>query len=230
MKIDLPFFDALLALEPEIGQLLTGENFNWLYALGIRFEKLNSLANGGYYCTPTNTRMFASTGMDGEHFSFLVRDNAIDSESPVVLTTPCKYDGNTNAIVAKDFRTFLCLGLRHGFFALGEFAYHPEEAIYVYTKVDWTPTEEHHCSLYVPNEQQRTVLTFIAKSLNLQPYTYTMDEFAGLQNRFMPLLRMSDEYNGDRFDFVLHCRYFSCFIPHRESNWGCSHVLQPSGE
>jgi hypothetical protein len=195
VKIDLPLFDALLALEPEISKLFPGKDFNWLDALGIRLEELNSLANGGYYCTPTNTLMFASTGMDGEHFSFIVRDDAIDSDSPIILTMPCNDDGNTNVVVAKDFRTFLCLGLRHGFFALGEFAYHPQEAIHVYTTVHWTPTEEHHFFLYVPNEQQRTVLTFIANSLNLQPYTYTVDEFTDLQNRFMPLLHMSDEYN-----------------------------------
>jgi hypothetical protein len=34
----------------------------------------------------------------------------------------------------------------------------------------------------------------MANSLNLQPYTYTVDEFTDLQNRFIPLLRMSTEY------------------------------------
>jgi hypothetical protein len=194
VKIDLPLFDALLALEPEISKLFPGKDFNWLDALGIRLEELNSLANGGYYCTPKNTLMFASTGMDGEHFSFLVCDDAIDSESPIILTVPCNYDGNTNVVVAKDFRTFLCLGLRHGFFALGEFAYHPEEAIHVYTNAHWKPIEEHHSSIYIPNEQQQAGLTVIANALNLQPYTYSVDEFMGLQNRFMPLLCMSDEY------------------------------------
>jgi hypothetical protein len=195
VKIDLLLFDALLALEPEISKLFPGEDFNWLDALGIRLKKLDSLANGGYYCTPTNTLKFASTGMDGEHFSFLVRDNAIDSESPIILTIPCNDDGDKNVVVAKDFRTFLCLGLRYGYFALGEFAYHPEEAIHFYTNAHWKPTEEYHSSIYVPNEQQQIVLTFIAKSLDLQPYTYTVDEFTSLQNRFMPLLNMSAEYD-----------------------------------
>jgi hypothetical protein len=154
VKIDLLLFDALLALEPEISKLFPRENFNWLDVLGIRLEELNSLANGGYYCTPTNTLKFASTGMDGEHFSFLVRDDAIDSESPIILTMPCN-DGNRNVVIAKDFRTFLCLGLCHGFFALGEFAYHPEEAIHVYTSTHWTPIEERHFSTYIPNNSKQ---------------------------------------------------------------------------
>ncbi|WP_404783245.1 hypothetical protein [Altericista sp. CCNU0014] len=194
VKIDLPLFNALLALKREIKTLLPGKDFRWLDALGIRLEEPTDLENGGYYCTPINTLKFASTGMDGEHFSFLVCDNAIDSESPVILTMPCNYGGATNVVIAKSFRTFLCLGLRYGYFALGELASNPEEAMQVYANAQWIPTEERHFLMYVPNETQQTILAFIANSLDLQPYTYTADEFAALQNRYVPLLSMSDEY------------------------------------
>jgi hypothetical protein len=194
MKIDLPLFDDLLQLEPEIKQFLPGQDFDWLDAIGIRLENLTNLKNGGYYCTPTNTLAFASTGTDGEHFSFLLCNDEITSESPVILTLPCNYDGTLNAVVAKDFRTFLCLGLRYGYFALGEFACNPKEAIQIYTNAHWQAIAEHHCSIYRPKEQQQKILAFIAHSLNLPPYIYTVDEFTALQNRCMPLLIMSDEY------------------------------------
>jgi hypothetical protein len=194
MKIDLPLFDGLLRLEPEIQQFLPGQDFDWLDAIGIRLENLANLKNGGYYCTPTNTLEFASTGIDGEHFSFLRCNDEITPDSPVILTAPCSYDGTLNAVVAKDFRTFLCLGLRYGYFALAEFAYNPKEAIQIYTNALWQPTEEHHYSIYSPKEQQQRVLAFIACALDLQPYIYTADEFNALQDRFMPFLSMSDEY------------------------------------
>jgi hypothetical protein len=194
MKIDLPLFDALLRLEPEIKKLLPAQDFEWLDAIGIKLENLTNLKNGGYCCTPTNTLEFASTGIDGEHFSFLLCNDEITPDSPVILTAPCSYDGTMNAVIAKDFRTFLCLGLRYGYFALGEFAYNPNEAIQVYSNPLWQPMEEHHCSPYGPKEQQQKILTFIAYALDLQPYIYTADEFTALQDRFMPLLSMSDEY------------------------------------
>jgi hypothetical protein len=195
MKIDLPLFNALLRLEPEIEQFFPVQEFNWLDAIGIRLEKLTHLENGGYYCTPTNTLKFASTGTDGEHFSFLLCNDEIASESPVILTTPCNYDGNLNAVVAKNFRTFLCLGLRYGYFALGEFTRNPKEVIQIYTNALWQPTEEHHRSIYRPREQLQKILAFMAYALNLQPYIYTADEFTALQNRYMPLLIMSDKYH-----------------------------------
>jgi hypothetical protein len=194
MKIDLPLFDGLLRLEPEIKQFLPGQDFDWLDAIGIRLENLANLKNGGYYCTPTNTLAFASTGMDGEHFSFLLCNDEITPDSPVILTAPCSYDGLLNAVVAKDFRTFLCLGLRYGYFALGEIAYNPKEAIQIYTNAHWQPTEKHHCSIYRPKEQHQKIQTFIARALDLQPYVYKAEEFTTLQDRFMPLLSMSDEY------------------------------------
>ncbi len=194
MKIDLPLFDALLRLEPKIKKFLPGQSKSWLDAIEIKLAKPADLENGGYYCTPTNTLKFASTGTDGEHFSFLLCNDEITSESPVILTTPCNYDGILNVVVAKDFSTFLCLGLRYGYIALGEFAYSPKEAIQIYTNAYWQPTEAHHQSIYALNEQQQKILAFIAHALNLQPYIYAVDEFTALQNRCMPLLIMSDEY------------------------------------
>jgi hypothetical protein len=194
VQIDLLLFDTLLRLEQEIKNLLPSQDFNWLDAIGLRLKKLAELENGGYYCTPTNTFKFASTGTDGEHFSFLLCNDAITSESPVILTAPCNYDGNLNVVIAKDFRTFLCLGLRYGYFALGEFAYNLNEAIQIYANVSWQPIEVHHCSIYRPDQQQQKILNFIAHALGLQSYIYNVDEFTALQSSYMPLLIMSSKY------------------------------------
>ncbi len=137
---------------------------------------------------------FASTGFDGEHFSFLICNDEINAESPIILTMPCNYGGLLNVVIAQNFRTFLCLGLRYGYFALGEFCYNPQEALQIYTNAQWQPIQEHHRSIYVPTEQQQKILAFIAQALDLQPYVYTLDEFTTLQNRYMPRLIMSDEY------------------------------------
>ena len=193
MKIELKIYYEFLDLLPEIKKLFS-EDLNCLNALGLRLAKLSHLENGGYWCTPTNTLKFASTGTDGEHFSFLVQKNVINTESPIIFTAPCNYNGTLNVLIAKDFHTFMRLGIRHGYLALGELVYNPVEALKIYTNVYWQPTEERHFTFYVPSQQNQEIINFIANSLNLQPYTYTKSEFNNLQNCYMPLLAMSKEY------------------------------------
>jgi hypothetical protein len=196
VKFALPLFEALLDLERNIRELFPEK---WI-PFGIKFDRPKNFKNGGYYCTPTNTLQFASTGVDGEHFSFLVQDHVINAASPIILTTPCNYDGETNVILAKNFCTFLRLGIRHDFFALAELAYHPEDAVSVYTTVDWEPTGEKDLSIYLPDEEQQAILASLADLFDLEPYTYTVDEFTTLQKLFRPLLRMSAEYDEMRED------------------------------
>jgi hypothetical protein len=196
ITIELPLFETFLELEEEIRQQFPGEEFSEYNPLfGIRFDQPAKFRNGGYYCTPTNTVRFASTGQDGEHFSFLVLNNRVDSNSPVLFTSPCNYHADFNVVIAKDFQTFLSLGIRFGFFALSVFTYNPQEAMQVYATNDWEPTAEHHFVSYVFQEDpEAVVLDFIADSLKLQPHIYTIEEFNALQECYMSLLQMSDEY------------------------------------
>lgn len=76
----------------------------------------------GYPQTPTNAVTFGSTGVDGEHFSFLERDGKVLNPSPVVMTVPMAPEGFENTIVGKDLVDFLSLGYEVCFSALPSLA------------------------------------------------------------------------------------------------------------
>jgi hypothetical protein len=196
VTVDLPLYDAFLALEADVRDRFPEQEFSeYNPPFGIRFDQPKRFRNGGYYCTPTNTIEFASTGQEGEHFSFLVLNDVVDSNSPVVFTSPCNYHGDLNVILAENFHQFLCLGIRLGFFALNVFNYNPQEAMEVYATEDWQPTKEHHYTNYIFQEDsQAAILDFIADALDLQPHIYSIAEFTNLQERYLPLLQTSSEY------------------------------------
>jgi len=194
-KIDvkLPLLDALWELDPIIRERFPGEFYNGIEVLGIRFSPSNQLVYGDYFCTPKNSVAFAWSGGDGEHYSFVVRDNLVDESSPVILTAPAN-SLDENHLLAENFRDFLCLGLRRGFFGLGQFAYAPEEALAAYGNPDWKPTKKYHHDVgFVPDERQLEVLSFVAKSLELEPLSYTPEEYAKLQERLEDLIEVDYE-------------------------------------
>jgi hypothetical protein len=81
----------------------------------------DDLDPGGYWCTPVNSVMFASTGGDGVHFSLIDVGSGFGERSPIVMTVPMSADPNW--IVGEDLLDFLSLGLDGGYFVLGSFAY-----------------------------------------------------------------------------------------------------------
>jgi hypothetical protein len=197
ITVDLPLYDAFWKLDPRIKRRFPGANLKGENALGVMFVSPRGLRAGkpgGYFCSPTNTVLFADTGGDGSHFSFLVRDSRIDFDSPIVVTAPANI-GNHNRILAENFETFLRLGLRRGYFAMEQFAYFPQEALHVYGKPNWKPTKKSHYSVgYVPDERQQKVLAFVADELELKPLCYSPRAFAKLQRQWLPELQMSAEY------------------------------------
>ena len=199
MKIDLPLFESVLALDEVIKGRFPRDFGGGLEALGTIFTSLDRLENGGYHPTPVNTLSFARTGTDGEHFSFLVLNNCVDSESPIIFTTPVNYSGIENVILAKNFNIFVRLWLRYGGCALGEFAYNIDQAIRVYT----TAKRQQKAKLptafdHVPDEETQAILDLVSEALDLQPYIYTAAEFLALQRRYMPQLQMPDGYYEER--------------------------------
>lgn len=200
LTVDIPLYDALWKLNQRIKRRFPAEYpfRNGVDALGVMFLRPLALRRGkpgGYFCSPVNTVSFADTGGDGSHFSFLVRDLRIDSDSPIVLTAPANSCDEIR-ILARNFQLFLRLGLRRGFFAMEQFAYDPKQALHVYGTPDWQPTESSHFSVgYVPNEREERVLSFVAKELNLKPYCYTPTAFANLQRRWMPSLQAPADYS-----------------------------------
>jgi hypothetical protein len=190
ITVNVPLFDELWELDGEIRKRFPDKRYHGLDALGVMFSKPDQLKREGYYRTPTNTVAFCNTGGDGTHFSFLVRDARVDADSPIVLTAPAN-SLNENHILADNFRTFLCMGLRRGYFAMQQFAFDPKEALRVYGTPDWHPTEKQHISVgYMPGERQQKVIAFVAEQLKLEPFAYTEPEFQVLQDRFKPLLQI----------------------------------------
>ncbi len=199
MKTNFPLFEPVRSLDVAIKERFPPEFGGGLEALGTMFTSLDRLENGGYHSTPVNTLSFAWTGTDGEHFSFLVLNNGVDSESPVIFTTPVNYDGIENVVIAKNFNTFVRLWLRYGGYALGEFAYNIDQAIKVYTTAERQQKAKLPTAFdYAPDEQTQAILDFVSTALDLQPYVYTAAEFLALQRRYMPQLQMPDGYYEER--------------------------------
>ena len=192
-----PLFDRLLNLMHKKNQ--RSEDFDdELEAVGLYFPVVTDFQNYGYDCTPENSLTFATTGMDGEHFSFLIENEIVDERSPVIFTAPTNYGGPYNVIIAEDFRMFLRLSLRYGGFALGELAYNTKEAVSVFLEpLGYSPEQDAKRFNYEISESKRRSLNYIASKLQLQPYVYSALEFEKLQQRYMPKLVMPSDYAED---------------------------------
>jgi hypothetical protein len=91
----------------EIGEDLISKGYQHNFAGLIT----NWYELGKYDCTPLNTVLFAFTGSNGVHFSYLEIEKDI---SPIIMTVPTNW-GNTpyayNVILAHNMDEFLGLGL-----------------------------------------------------------------------------------------------------------------------
>lgn len=138
VEFAVPLYVALWSLESQIYELKPGPWNSHLSTLGLMFRRPNEFEHGGYVCTPINSLSFGYTGGDGEHFSFLVQDGRIDSQSPIVLTTPCG-DPPLNWIVGRNFHQFMQFGLARGFQALAKVG--PDSIRSVFNNPDWRQTQ-----------------------------------------------------------------------------------------
>jgi hypothetical protein len=133
--------------------------------------------------TPVNGWTFATTGMDGTHFSLLARAGAVRANSPVVVTIPAAAQ---NFVVGEDLFDFLCLGMVRGYHVLGQLAYDTDPMLRVLTDPTWQPTEDWHDSAdFVPGGRQLHVLKFLTKRFGLRPWPNAR-HFDELQERFGP--------------------------------------------
>ncbi|MCQ6563477.1 hypothetical protein [Paenibacillus mendelii] len=74
------------------------------------FLQFDPTENGGYRSSPADAIMFAGTGMDGIHFSFLTEFGSVTdlSLAPIIRVDPMDF-GNCAKIVAKNIRDFFTL-------------------------------------------------------------------------------------------------------------------------
>ncbi len=148
----------------------------------------------GYWCDPTNCLTFASTGGDGVHFSFVVRDGKVTEKSPVVITVPVGFD-HPNLIGGESLFDFLCLGYHRGYFALETAS--ADAFFQAYASSEWQPTENWHYAVgYGVDEQQRRLLNFLIAKLGLRPWKDLKRKFERLQKLYIPLLEMPEGGQG----------------------------------
>jgi hypothetical protein len=186
-SLNHPLWSRLVELDTVARRRFSTQLDRGFGGIGLRLN--NPPEQYDYWCTPTNVVTFASTGGDGVHFSFLVQDDEITEQSPIVITVPGAFDG-PNWIGGRDLYEFLCLGSLRGFFALGEIAYTQEEALRILTDQHWHPTEDQHYSVgYVPNEEESPILDFLVGQLALKPWPHA-SHFSNLQARYGGLLEL----------------------------------------
>lgn len=92
----------------------------------------------GYYdwCTPKNALMFARTGGDGVHYSYLQIQALPDGVAPIVMTMPAIAQ---NFVLAESFDEFFGLGYHAGWFALEQIAYQATAAEAYFAQPDPDP-------------------------------------------------------------------------------------------
>ena len=149
--------------------------------------------SGGYYCSPLNSKCFASTGGEGVHFSFLAEKPDIHfDELPVIITIPMAF-GNSNFIVGESLHEFLSLGSYRGYFALEQLGHQLQKTLDVYADPEWQA--ETHSEFWVGfgvSELQAKVLTFLRTELELSQWPHLKTRFFELQEKYSRLLRVPD--------------------------------------
>lgn len=100
-----PLLEEIMAWEKEITQKVP-----YLETPTGYFLQFDLMDNGGYRSSPADTIMFAGTGMDGIHFSFLMDFGSVTdlSLAPIIRVDPMDF-GNCAKIVAKNIRDFFTL-------------------------------------------------------------------------------------------------------------------------
>jgi hypothetical protein len=150
------------------------------------------LHNGGYVSTPVNTLMFASTGGDGCHFSFLLTQGKWSEESPIVMTCPdagcCE-----NVLVGQNLSEFLRLGLRTGYFALNELARGWESEEFNASHPFVEELEKSEPAPWVEPEEA-ALLAHLARRFSLSPRPEVGRRLAELQRLYLPVLTYSERY------------------------------------
>jgi len=154
-----------------------------LYFDCIGLNLFKAIQNFEYWCTPTNSITFASTGGDGVHFGLLCEDGKIDDNCPIVMTMPSAY--TPNMIVGENFLEFLSLGCRCGFFTLEQIEYDPKEQIALLDSKKYPQEIE---------AKEMELLKSIENEFMLKPWSNHSARLDELKEKYLDTLKYSDEY------------------------------------
>lgn len=100
-----PLLEEIMTWEKEINQRVP-----YLESPTGYFLQFDPTDNGGYRSSPADAIIFARTGMDGIHFSFLTEFGSVTdlSLAPIIRVDPMDF-GNCVKIVAQNIRDFFAL-------------------------------------------------------------------------------------------------------------------------
>jgi hypothetical protein len=187
VRIHPPLLDALRKFDAEAAERFPARFDDGLGQMGMLLD--SKLVNGGYWCTPKKSLAFASTGGNGVHFSFIIQNDEITEDSPVIVTVPANpgIPEMSNCVVANNLRNFLRFGLHRGYFYLEQLVYYRDLTLAAYASPDWQPAEDWHYS-YQLCENGQCVRDFLVERFQLTPLAYSVSEFEALQSQFKPLL------------------------------------------
>lgn len=135
----------------------------------------------GYWCTPSNSVTFATTGGDGVHYGWLQDKENDPNNSPIVMTVPMA--DQPNLIVGASFVDFLSLGCRFGYFALEGLVYDFPAAV-----------EELEMEKFDPeaSAEEKSLLSGLSKEFDLEPWKKPEARFMSLQERYLALLELPE--------------------------------------
>lgn len=139
------------------------------------------------WCSPINCATFASTGIDGTHFSFLIVDGGLGADSPVIMTTPANM--GKSVVVGENLFDFLCLGSRRGYI-LDRLAGSHHRGLEDLIDANWYPGKPASEWLATQSaDYPGNMLAFLVDRLNLHPWT-DPGRWDELQERYASLLRL----------------------------------------
>jgi hypothetical protein len=132
------------------------------------------LSRRGYDSTPANALTFASTGGDGVHYSFVLRNGVAMDDAPIVMTVPMNAPTD-NLIIGANLRDFIGVGSRLGFFPLEQLMYDPIGFLAAYAgKSDD----------YALEEEGRALVASITHAFGARPPADLDGHLASLDERF----------------------------------------------
>lgn len=141
-----------------------------------------------YDCTPLNTTIFARTGGDGVHYSFLEISETLQ---PIVMTVPMNFGTSIkdyNWILGDNLNEFLSLGYFNGWFPLEQLCHKKEQ--------DWVIRfyEKENDDKEYQSEGDIQFVRKLRTKLNFEHIPLNLDRIKKLEEMYFEQLRFKDEF------------------------------------
>ncbi len=143
--------------------------YNFVSYCGL--SPIRPLETYDYFCTPKNSKTFATTQGNGVHFGI------VDGSEAIVMTVPMASENNV--IIAENLDEFFSIGYHVGWFGLEELVYEFEETIAYFNH----PDEE-------LDEEDMRFLELIRDQLQISHVPLTVERLTELKNHYFDTLKI----------------------------------------